>query len=430
MRSFPRAILHIDGDAFFASCEVASRPHLKGKPVVTGAERGIASSMSYEAKRAGVTRGMPIFQIKKVCPDAVILPSDYETYGLYSKRMYEIVRRTTPTVEEYSIDECFAELTGLRRPLRASYEEIARKVKQDLQNELNITFSVGLAPTKVLAKIASKWSKPDGLTVIKGRDIEAYLSRTRTEDVWGIGPETSAHLAHRGVGTALQLVRKDAAWVKKHLTKPHREIWHELQGTSFYAVNTEEKHSYQSISKTKTFTPPSREREFVFAQLSKNIENACIKARRHGLAAREVAFFIKTQNFKYRGVSLKLDTAVNIPTEVIRIAEAHFGRIWLPGVPYRATGAALLRLASDAYIQQDLFGRSAKIKEIEKIFGAVDAIDKKYGKHTLFLGTSFRAVRDPEHRSERGVRAFRKIHLLKGESERKRLDIPLLGDVI
>src|SRR4029077_543352 len=153
----------------FASCEQSRDPKLKGRPVVTGKERGIASSMSYEAKARGVTRGMPVSQILKVCPEAIILPSDYETYSLLSKRMFDIVRRYTPVVEEYSIDECFADITGLRRKYRTSYIEIAERIKHDLDTELGFTFSVGLAPTKVLAKIGSKWAKPSGLTNIPGR---------------------------------------------------------------------------------------------------------------------------------------------------------------------------------------------------------------------------------------------------------------------
>src|SRR3990167_5878482 len=147
--SFPRAILHIDGDSFFASCEVAKNPALRGKPVVTGRERGIASSMTYEAKRLGVKRGMMLSEIKKVCPAVIILPSDYETYSLFSKRMYEIVRRYTPSVEEYSIDECFADLTGLRRTLRMSYPSIAATIKREMELELGMTFSMGLSCTKV-----------------------------------------------------------------------------------------------------------------------------------------------------------------------------------------------------------------------------------------------------------------------------------------
>jgi DNA polymerase-4/DNA polymerase V len=140
--------VHIDGDAFFASCEQSRRPKLQGRPVVTGKERGMAASMSYEAKARGVKRGMRIAEIRKICPDAVILPSDYETYSLLSTRFFAIVRRYTPDVEEYSIDECFADLTGLRRPLRMSYIQIAEQIKKDLDTELGFTFSVGLAPNK------------------------------------------------------------------------------------------------------------------------------------------------------------------------------------------------------------------------------------------------------------------------------------------
>src|SRR3989344_4235904 len=123
LQSFPRAIVHIDGDAFFASCETALHPELRGRPVVTGRERGIASSLSYEAKARGVVRGMMLSDVRRVCPDAVILPSDYETYSLFSKRMFTIMRRFTSVVEEYGIDEGFADITGLQRPLQKNYIE-------------------------------------------------------------------------------------------------------------------------------------------------------------------------------------------------------------------------------------------------------------------------------------------------------------------
>jgi len=186
IHGFPRAILHIDGDAFFASCEQSRDPALKGKPVITGKERGIVASMSYEAKARGVTRAMRLFEVKKICPDAIMLPSDYETYSLLSKRFFSIVRRYTPDVEEYSIDECFADLTGLRRPLGMKYIDIAQKIKQELDAALGFTFSVGLAPNKVIAKRASKWKKPSGFTAIMARDIHLYLKDLPVEKVWAV----------------------------------------------------------------------------------------------------------------------------------------------------------------------------------------------------------------------------------------------------
>ena len=199
----------IDGAAFFASCEQARDPTLQGKPVVTGKERGIAASISYEAKALGVTRGMRLFEIKRLSPDAVILPSDYETYSLLSTRLFSIVRRYTPDVEEYSIDECFCDVTGLRRVLRMSYPEMVQKMKRDLDTELGFTFSVGLAPNKVLSKIASKWQKPSGFTAVSGRDIQRFLRELSVSKVWGIGHNTAALLAKHGVTTALDFARKD-----------------------------------------------------------------------------------------------------------------------------------------------------------------------------------------------------------------------------
>ncbi len=127
--SWPQAILHLDADAFFASCEQAIHPELKGRPVITGKERGIVAAASYEAKARGVQRGVRLSEVKKLCPDAVILPSDYETYSLFSVRMFEIMRRFSPDVEEYSIDEAFVDLTGLRRSFHGSYEAIAEKMQ-------------------------------------------------------------------------------------------------------------------------------------------------------------------------------------------------------------------------------------------------------------------------------------------------------------
>lgn len=188
-------ILHIDADSFFVACEITRLPALKGKPVATGLERGIVSSLSYEAKALGVKRGMPFFQVKKICPDIVFLASDYEMYSLYSCRMLEIVRRFSPQVEEYSIDECFVDLSGLQRSLKMSYLKIAGEIKECLDKELGFSFSLGLAPNKVLAKLASNWQKPSGLTEIRLADIKYYLDKTSVAKLWGIGPQTSAYLS-------------------------------------------------------------------------------------------------------------------------------------------------------------------------------------------------------------------------------------------
>lgn len=426
--SYPRAIVHIDGDAFFASCEQSRAPRLAGRPVVTGKERGIAASMSYEAKARGVTRGMSVRDIKKVCPDAVILPSDYETYSLLSRRFYDIVRHYTPDVEEYGIDECFADITGLRRQFRCSYEQIALKIKNDLDTQLGFTFSVGLAPNKVLAKVGSKWQKPSGFTAIPGRNIHLYLAKLPAEKIWGIGAQTAAFLKKSKIETALQFASMSEEWVRKNLTKPFFEIWQELRGTFVMPLHLEEKESYASLQKIKTFTPPSSSREFVFAQLAKNIENACIKARRYKLAAASAVFYLRTQEFRHRALEVKFKRPTAIPSEIVKIAEENFGALFSPGTLYRSTGVFLQGLVENKIRQLDLFGEANAAREMNSLYEVVDKINKKYGKHKVYLGASFKAHTFSQHLGERGDTPSRVREPLFGETKRKRLGIPLFTD--
>jgi nucleotidyltransferase/DNA polymerase involved in DNA repair len=428
--SFDRAILHIDGDAFFASCEQSRDPALRGRPVITGKERGIASSMSYEAKARGITRGMRLYEIKKLCPDAVILPSDYETYSLLSKRFYDIVRRYTSEVEEYGIDECFADITGLRRCLRLSYPQIAEKLKNDIDRELGFTFSVGLAPNKVMAKVGSKWAKPSGLTIIPAKKIHLFLQSLAIEKIWGVGPQTSAYLNKLGIRTALDYAVKSEAWVRTHLTKPHYEIWQELNGKYILELNLEPKTSYASIQKVKTFTPPSSDRAFVFSQLSKNIENACLKARRYQLCAKTGVIFLKTQDFQSEGLEIVFSRPTTFPNEVIDTIEPAFNQLFNHKKLYRSTGIILLKLETEQTNQLDLFGGHLKIEKMSRLFAGIDKMRLKYGKHTICLGSSFTANVFGQHLSERGDVPERKQKLLPGETVRKRLAIPMfLGEV-
>src|SRR5215813_8198492 len=430
LHAFPRAIVHIDGDAFFASCEQSRRPKLQGRPVVTGKERGIVASMSYEAKARGVTRGMRLSDIRKVCPDAVILPSDYETYSLLSKRFFAIVRRYTPDVEEYSIDECFADLTGLRRPLRMPYLKIAERMKKALDTELGFTFSVGLAPNKVVAKIASKWQKPSGLTAIPGRELHHYLAQLPVGNVWGIGPQTTALLHKHGVQTALQFAQRPETWVKKHFSKPFYQIWQELNGAYVFALVTGEHETYHTIQKVKTYTPASSHRDFLFAQLAKNIENACIKLRKYQLATECVLIFLRSQDFHDTGLEMDLSGPTSFPNDILRVVSPAFDDLWAPGTLYRATGVILCKLSEAYYGQLDLFGEVVRLQRLSNLYESVDTLREKYGKHTVFLGASCLAHQSAQHDGERGHLPERRRELLPGETARKRLGIPMfMGDV-
>ncbi len=426
IRPWPRAIMHVDGDAFFASCEQAVHPEYRGKPVITGKERGIVSAASYEAKALGISRAMSLAEVKKVCPDAIIVPSDYETYSLFSKRMFEVIRRYTNLVEEYSIDEAFADITGMRRPLNGSYQDIALRVKNEVQRELGITVSVGLSVTKSLAKIGSKHKKPDGFTVISGHDIDQYLRGLPVGKIWGIGARTAAYCSQYRIETALDFVRQTEGQVMERFTKPHQEMWHELNGRSLWPVSHEEAPPAYSIGKTRTFTPPSRNKDFVFAQLLKNVENACIKARRHKLLAKSMVIYLKTQEFRYSATEATFTRATAYPTDVIGVVRKCFDELYVPRTEYRATGITLLELTSAGSMQMDLFEPPLKVEKLQRLYGAVDELAKRWGKHAVHLAGSAAAHDARQHAAERGDLPIRKLTRVKGESERKHLTIPFL----
>ena len=422
--SWPRAIIHIDGDAFFTSCEEAIHPELKGKPIITGGERGIVACASYAAKGLGIKRGVPLHQAKALCPEIVILPSDYETYSLFSRRMFTIIRRFTPQVEEYSIDEAFADITGMRRALHASYETITSRIKKEIELELGIGVSVGLSITKVLAKVASKHRKPDGFTVIPGRLIARYLQDLPAEKIWGIGHTTTSYLNKMGVRTALEFASLPEKTVKERFTKPGVEVWRELRGESVYPVMPEEKSTYASISKMKTFSPPTTDREYLYAHLLRNLESACIKARRYVLAPRKIIPLLKKNNFDTAGTEVKLTRPSVYPLELAPLLQELFDQLYNEKELYRATGIILLDLVPDTPVQYSLFENPVKAEKIRQLYEAADTLGGKYGKHTLHLGGSHPI--EVLGKGKRGAPTVREQTRLYGETKRKHLGLPIL----
>ncbi|MBM4154457.1 MAG: DNA polymerase IV [Lentisphaerae bacterium] len=419
---FPRAIVHFDGDAFFASVEQALDPSLKGRPLVTGKERGIIACASYEAKKRGIKRGVALWEAQRMCPDLVVLPSDYETYSLYSKRMFDIVRRFTPMVEEYSIDEGFADLTGLRRLHQGSYAQIARAIQAAVRDELDLGISVGLSLSKSLAKLASKFRKPAGFTPVAGRHIHLFLQRRALADVWGFGPNTVALLQKHGMTTPYDFVVRPQAWADRWMGKIGRELWSELRGDAVYPVTTEEKSSFASVSKCKTFTAPETNPDYVYAKLVRNVESAFIKLRRHKLRARVMAIALRRQDFDQQALGARLSRPTSATHEVLPLLRPLFDAIAEPGAEYRGTMVLLERLEADAGEQLDLFEDRLSIDAMQRASRAIDAVNALFGKHRVALGTSL--FLSHHRRTARDEAPRRKTDLLPGETARRRLHLP------
>ena len=456
---FPKAILHVDGDSFFVSCELTRRPWLKGKPAVTGEERGIATAVNPAAKALGVVRGMRTRDIRRNYPSVIILRSDYVMYSLYARRMYAIVRRYAgeDRVEEYSIDECFADISGAPDPAA-----VAAAIQADLYASLGITFSVGLSVNKVMAKAASKWRKPFGLTVIPRGAIRDLLKDIPVGKVWGIGSATTVYLNKLGVTTALQLAEQSRAWVAEHCDRPLAEIYEEFQGNYVKALQTggggsvgfygNSSRTPGSLQHTRTFYPPvgadSAGRAFLWSQLSYHLEEACARLRARGLAAGRASFFLKTQSFEYIRAEMRLSDPSAAPQEILRAIGPEFEKLWRSvgggsklyedagarrrALMFRAAGIGLSGLQAEAggAATQSLFAALPGAMQMGSVrarsgavHAAVDRLARRFGRHAVFLGSSFKALQaDGELAARSGARP----------AERKKprpFDVIYLGEV-
>ncbi len=193
-------------DAFFSSVEQKRHPELVSKPVVVGGggdptKRGVVSTASYEARKFGIHSAMPLRMAYKLCPDAVFLPVDYEEYSRVSGRIKEILREFTPIIEDVGIDEAFLDISSIDKPS----EEIAKKIKRRIKDETDLTCSIGIAPNKLLAKMASDMQKPDGFTIIKDEDVESHIWPLPARKLWGVGPKTETYLKEMGIKTIGEL---------------------------------------------------------------------------------------------------------------------------------------------------------------------------------------------------------------------------------
>jgi DNA polymerase-4 len=422
---YPRAILHFDGDSFFASVEQAMDYRLRGKPIVTGAERGAPTAVSYEAKKLGLARGMSMREIRRRCPQVIIVSSDYRSYAIFAHRMYSIVRSYTPVVEEYSIDECFADITGLDTKYGISYEELAERIKAELEDSLGITFGVGLSVNKSLAKAASKANKPAGLTSVPIEKISSFIESIDIQNIWGLGGVSGMKLRKLGAVTAGAFTQKPDAWLAEHhFGKQYRDIWLELQGHFIKQLTLPgQGNRVGSLMVTRTFRPIMG-RFSIFSYLSKNVEQVCEKARHQGVEAAGFTFYLKTQEFTYHSVSMELSLPTTNASEILELINERFDEVWAPGILYRASGITLRSFVHEPATMNDLFGAFRDRERRAETFRTVDTLNKRYGNQTIHLASSLFAIQSAPARLRAGAL------LLDPEQKMKSLRIPYLGTAL
>jgi DNA polymerase-4 len=208
-----RRIIHVDMDAFYASVEQRDRPDLRGRPVAVGgpaSARGVVAAASYEARTFGVRSAMPMARAERLCPDLVVVAPDFRKYRQVSQQVFAIFQAVTPLVEPLSLDEAYLDVTenAWQEPLGV---DVARRIKTLIRDETGLTASAGVAPNKFLAKIASAWRKPDGLTVIAPERIESFLQQLPVDALWGVGPVTAGRLREQGITRLVDVRSADPA---------------------------------------------------------------------------------------------------------------------------------------------------------------------------------------------------------------------------
>jgi DNA polymerase-4 len=287
-----RVILHADMDAFYASIEQRDRPELRGRPVMVGGtgSRGVVSAASYEARTYGVRSAMPSFEARRLCPEGVFLPGDMAKYARESRRIFAIFGRFTPAVEGLSLDEAFLDLTGSERLLGPA-AAVAARLREEVRAETGLAVSVGIAPVKMVAKIASDCAKPDGVLEVKPGELRAFLDPLPIGRLWGVGPVTEARLVRAGVRTIGELARATPDVLRRTLGEWGLAAARLARGEDVRDV--EPYREAVSMSEENTFGSDVADRATLEAAILTHAESVARRLRRSELRAHTVVLKLK-----------------------------------------------------------------------------------------------------------------------------------------
>lgn len=380
MEPWSRVILHADMDAFFAAVEQRDRPELRGMPVVVGgmSRRGVVSTASYEARPFGVHSAMPTEQARKLCPQAVFLPPDFRRYKEASDRIMEVFSSFSPKVEPLSLDEAFLDLAGTER-LFGPPETAARKLKDAVREATaGLTVSVGAAPCKFVAKVASDFQKPDGLTVVPPSMVQSFLGPLGVERLWGVGVKTIPLLHRLRLKTIGDVAQADPDWLERRLGSLGPHISSLARGEDPREVISE--REAKSIGAEETMERDVTGVEAILPHLRRSAGRIARDLRREGLIAGGVRVKLKTAAFRLWTRQSALNPPTDSELELFRAGVALLPEFDL-SVPMRLVGMAAFRMTPAAGAggqQPSLFEdeERAKRRTVEK---TVDALRERFG---------------------------------------------------
>lgn len=393
MTSPSPTILHVDMDAFYASIEIRDNPALAGQPVCVGGTpegRGVIAAASYEARRYGVRSAMPTIEALRLCPQLVLLPPDFERYTAASREIMAVFTSFTPLVEPLSLDEAFLDVSGCER-LFGDAQVIGRAIKQEILRRTGLIASVGVAPSKFLAKLASDLSKPDGFRVIEAHEVREILDPLPVSKIYGVGPRTALRLESMGVSTIGDLARRSREEVARAFGATGvwiHDLAHGIDPRRVTPRREEKSHGME-----RTFPEDLSDREELRRFLLEFCEEVAFGLRDKGLRGRTVTLKIRYANFTTLTRTRTLDNPTNLGPRIYSTARELLEKT--PPGSVRLIGVQVSSLTDvRAPIQERLFGdfeltdsgpvpRHDRSERLERVTEGLDKLRRKYGEKTV-----------------------------------------------
>jgi len=386
MEAWPRTVLHVDMDAFYAAVEQRDDPSLRGRPVIVGGsrQRGVVLTASYEARPFGVHSAMPMARALRLCPQAIVIRPRMGHYADVSARIMAILRRFSPLVEPLSLDEAFLDVSGEERLLGGG-PSIARKIKQTLRDELALTASVGVAPSKYVAKVASDLSKPDGLMVVEAGQEAAFLAPLPIGRLYGVGRKTEELLRRAGLDTVAQVAACPPATLRRAVGARLAEHLQSLaRGDDPRAVVAG--REAVTVGSEETLEADSADRVLLEARILDHSDRVAARLRQHGYRARVVVLKVKYADFTLRTRRVTLPQATADGQVLAATARSLLARVELGGrLKLRLIGVAAAGIElADAPHQLSLLDPPPRGEVLGQ---TLDAISDRFGAGALRRAT-------------------------------------------
>jgi DNA polymerase IV len=381
------AIAHIDCDAFYAAVEKRDDPSLADKPVIVGgATRGVVSTACYIARIKGVKSAMPMFKALKLAPDAVVIKPNMAKYAKAGREVRELMLAVTPAVEPISIDEAFLDLSGTERLHGKSPAKTLARLILDIEKTVGITASVGLAPNKYLAKVASDLQKPRGFSVIGKAEAKSFLAARPVSLIWGVGKAMQEKLAADGISLIGQLQNMERNDLMRRYGSMGSRLYFFSRGEDMRTVSPDEES--KSVSAETTFNTDISDAAELEAILWTLSERVAFRAKKEGCAGRTVTLKLKTADFKLRTRATSLEDPTQMAHRIFAAARPLLQKE-ATGTRFRLIGVGISHLTeTPANEEQTLDSREAAQSKAER---AIDTLRQKFGKDAVERGITTRS---------------------------------------